>query len=248
MRNILEKHMLKIWIIASIIATLIVHFLFYYPAPYRWMVANWGAGEILTYISTVALSLLAVWQNKRFKAENDLSQARLEKLAKHANELSLINKIIEIEKERLNNVKEAMDDFENACNLKLIANEFIKKSPIKIFSVTVRSEVEHEINQSLFKLLRLLRIDYSLDASNSPLCKAIIAYYNLTMEIVKSFDNDNINAIGDDKLASYREGMDNFLKQSEHYIRSLESKLDQIIYGDKSLEEIKKLYHDRLIE
>ena len=38
--------------------------------------------EILTFVSTVALGLLAVWQNKRFKEENDESQLRMEKLTK----------------------------------------------------------------------------------------------------------------------------------------------------------------------
>ena len=36
--------------------------------------AKWGAGDILTYASTVALGLLAVWQNQKIKEESDRNQ------------------------------------------------------------------------------------------------------------------------------------------------------------------------------
>lgn len=48
---------------------------------------------MLTYSSTVSLGLLAVWQNKKFKEENDAAQLRTEKLAMRANELSVISTV-----------------------------------------------------------------------------------------------------------------------------------------------------------
>lgn len=55
-------------------------------------VAHWGAGDILTYASTISLGLLAMWQNKKQQEENDITQERMERIIIHANELSIISK------------------------------------------------------------------------------------------------------------------------------------------------------------
>ena len=60
----LTDHLILTWIIFSVIFAFIVHMLFSIIAPNQWMVAKWGAGDILTYASTIALGLLAGWQNK----------------------------------------------------------------------------------------------------------------------------------------------------------------------------------------
>ena len=68
------------WVLLSILFALVIHFLFVPIGP-SWLQARWGAGDILTYVGTVSLSLLAVWQNKRFKEENDKAQERLERIS-----------------------------------------------------------------------------------------------------------------------------------------------------------------------
>ena len=54
----------------------------------------------MTYASTIILGLLALWQNQRFKEENDKSQERLEKISNRTNELQIISQLIEHENER----------------------------------------------------------------------------------------------------------------------------------------------------
>lgn len=80
-------------------------------APVSWLEAKWSAGDILTYASGVSLGLLAMWQNQRFKEENDKSQERLEKLTIQANELNIIDKIIENETRKLQEAQICWDDF-----------------------------------------------------------------------------------------------------------------------------------------
>ena len=49
----------------------------------------------MTYASTIILGLLALWQNQRFKEENDKSQERLEKISNRTNELlKFIKKVL----------------------------------------------------------------------------------------------------------------------------------------------------------
>lgn len=90
-------------------------------APVSWLEAKWSAGDILTYASGVSLGLLAMWQNQRFKEENDKSQERLEKLTIQANELNIIDKIIENETRKLQEAQICWDDFCDACEFATIS-------------------------------------------------------------------------------------------------------------------------------
>lgn len=240
-----ENKMIKVWIIASVLYAVIVHLLFKTPAPKEWMIASWSAGEILTYVSTVSLGLLAVWQNRRFKEENDIAQKRLEAISEKANELSSINKIVEIEYDRLKQVKEAMDDFSISCDPSLIADEYAKKSVLRSVNGYSLLEKEQRINDNFFRVSRLLRLDHTLDGDDkAPIKKAVVDYYNLGRSIVETLkkDSNTLEKIDIDRLKEIR---DTFLTQKEHYIKSLEIKLYQVVYGNMSLAEIKKMYNSR---
>ena len=114
-------------IIISGLFALIIHVLYSIPAPFEFLVHKWEAGDILTYVSTIALSLLAVWQNQKFKEENDKvqetmerqnkeAQARLERISIEANELSVISRIIDQEEKYLTRLEEAAIAFLNASS------------------------------------------------------------------------------------------------------------------------------------
>lgn len=61
---VLKKHAwIILWAILSIIVAFLIHVCFTIDAPSEFWVASWSSGEILTYISTVALGLLAFYQN-----------------------------------------------------------------------------------------------------------------------------------------------------------------------------------------
>ena len=54
-----------IWATVSVFVALLIHICFKIDAPNKFWVASWGAGDILTYVSTVALGLLAFYQNQK---------------------------------------------------------------------------------------------------------------------------------------------------------------------------------------
>ena len=86
-----------IWGLVSIVFAAVLQFLFSLEAPKPFLQAKWSAGDILTYSSTILLGLLALWQNQRFKNENDATQEKLEALSTRANELQITSKLIEHE-------------------------------------------------------------------------------------------------------------------------------------------------------
>ena len=104
-----------IWGLVSIVFAAVLQFLFSLEAPIPFLQAKWSAGDILTYSSTILLGLLALWQNQRFKNENDATQEKLEALSTRANELQITSKLIEHEAERINLLRTQFQTFFDAC-------------------------------------------------------------------------------------------------------------------------------------
>lgn len=74
-------------IVNTFIIPIIIHFLFKIRVENYWIIAEWSAGEfldyygsLLTFLSTVLLSLLALWQNNEMKLENEEHRMYLENL------------------------------------------------------------------------------------------------------------------------------------------------------------------------
>lgn len=247
MKDFFEKNkLITIWVIASLGYALFIHILFSVQAFTTWTVAKWSAGEILTYVSTVSLGLLAVWQNNRFKEENDAAQARLEQLVKQSNELSAINKIIEIEFERYNQIIKAFDLFSKKCDPQTIATTHSDNISNFIDCISSMVKLENEIDQSFFQMARVLRIDTSLVVNDQdPLKKAMVAYYLLSKETVqklqKTPQTDASKEI--DGLIILRK---DFIEQREQYIHVLQDKLKRVVYENMTLEEIKKVYNSEV--
>lgn len=80
LRNIIRKAWLRIkklrnfwiwlWAVISVVFMILIHIAFSFVGP-EWLQAKWGAGDILTYASTIALGLLAMWQNQRIQEIQD---------------------------------------------------------------------------------------------------------------------------------------------------------------------------------
>ncbi len=238
----IREHFIVAWVIASILYAFIIHCLFSMHAPNDWLVAKWTAGEILTYASTVSLGLLALWQNKKFKDENDIAQARLERLTEQANELSTVSAIIEIENERLERLKEALDAFSTSCDCQTIAKTYAENSTNSFTIAISMVSLEEKIDDSFFKAFRELRLDISVKQDdNVPVKKTAVAYYLYAKEIVKKLKESPATDIDKELevLASIR---NEFLSAREKYIGEQEKKLNQVAYGNMGLAEIKKLY------
>lgn len=58
------------WAVISIVFMILIHIAFSFAGP-EWLQAKWGAGDILTYASTIALGLLAMWQNQKIQEIQD---------------------------------------------------------------------------------------------------------------------------------------------------------------------------------
>lgn len=108
-KKFVRQHWIFIWALLSVVYAAIVQLLFSLKTSNQFLVAHWGAGDILTYASTISLGLLAMWQNKKQQEENDITQERMERIIIHANELSIISKMIEHEERRVNELDKLLN-------------------------------------------------------------------------------------------------------------------------------------------
>lgn len=237
-----NKHLFFLLIISSIIFAFIIHCLFSKPATNDWFVAEWSAGDILTYTSTVALGLLAVWQNIKFKEENDKSQNRMEKLAIKANELSVMSKVIEYEKAKIFQLNAKRQNFIDACNTTNVSLDLsdIANQPNNFMKTYVKIKMDSRDSQIRFTACELLH-ELGLFSGDevSEISKLIYEYSKISIELVNGIRSGmDITNIYEQKQKLEKE----FINSMSNFIYTQENMLNEVIYGDLSLEEIKEMY------
>lgn len=238
----MKKHMILTWVIASALYAFVIHCLFSVYPKNPWLVAKWSAGDILTYVSTVSLGLLAVWQNKKIQDENDIAQSRLEGIIKHSNEIEIINKIVEYEKDNLRELKEAFDEFSKACDPQIITSYYGNNSGeiVKIKSAMVTAE--QNLDNCFFKLARELRIDIKLKQNDeSPIKQPFVIYYRTGKKMISKIQEEPLQPF-EKEIVQSAMARDAFVKEREKYLVEQEEKLNTLLYGNLTMKEIKELY------
>lgn len=243
--NWIKKHIVATWAVMSVIFAVAVHVAFSVAAPTAWLVAKWSPGDILTYVGTASLGLLAVWQNNRFKEENDVSQQRLERLTVQANELTAINKIIEVESARLERLRKAFDDFSAVCDPQTLTAVYANtvSSPNVALEITAAMvAAEQKMDEAFFVLSRELRFDNNLRNNHkNPLKVALQNYYSAAKDFVEKVKNSPTKNYSE-LVSGLSEARNEFILPRERYLNYKENTLNKVIYGNLSLQEIKFLY------
>ena len=252
LKDSLREHTVFLCAVCSALLAIIIHILFKVKTGPEWLKAEWEAGDILTYTSTVSLGLLALWQNKRFKEENDASQARLEKLTERANEMSAINKIIEIESDRLARLKEAIDAFSIASDTETLISIFKPdKNQSLCLDTSISSnamKVENTIEKTFARLMRELNHEvHRRTNDNNKFIIICFDYYTELKEVLNrvsrmksDFDFKSL-----DELSKLRHSYD---VEKAYVIQEKERKLDQVLYGSVTLLQIQEMYYKEKTE
>lgn len=243
MHKWIKDRLLLIGIISSILFALIIHCLFSEPAPNEWLVAKWEPGDILTYVSTIALGLLAVWQNKKFKEENDNAQQRMETLATKTNELALVSKVIEYERSKISQLKLKSRNFIDSCNTENASLDIadVANQPDDFKKTYVKVKMDGRCSQiRLWSIELLYELDlYNTDANVAELSRLISEYSNASLALVQEI---RTNTVVESTYHRKKELEKQFLQNIFNFISSREQLLNKVIYGDFSFSQIKKMY------
>lgn len=253
-----RAHLIAVWAVFSILFAIIIHFLFHWDSGPKWLEAKWNAGDILAYTSTVALGLLALWQNKRFKEENDVSQKRLEKLTEQANSLTVVNKIIETETDKLRRLTAAIDAFAEACDPTPIIgllSPFPKTELEKRNTAFAAFSSKEKIKNSLNVLLLELGVSgtESIDEL-SPFPYMVITFNNASSRLIdllldslgyltksSARPDDNLEEELKEQCSITYLIQRQFTEERSSYIHQREALINKILYGDYSVDEIRQM-------
>ena len=228
------------WMVISIAFALLIHILFSISAPFDWLEAKWSAGDILTYASGISLGLLVMWQNQRFKEENDKSQERLEKLTIQANELNIIDKIIENETRKLQEAQMYWDNFCDACEFATISGIFIES---KGEEDTVLWKMRNHItlmNRLYAQLQRIVQNDPSNAARNCFV--GISNAANHAEDLCHFYENwkEQDEITGTEYIDKYYKQYKELLRVRTTFLSIQEKRLNAILYKNMSLDEIRE--------
>lgn len=244
------RHPVLVWAIISALFAALIHIAFSFPAINDFFIAKWGAGELLAYSSTVAIGLLAFWQNKRFKQENDIVQEQLQRIIKEANTITIVNRIIEIENNNLFRLCSALDSFSAACDPIEISTNFANSQSNgenTLAAISAMASQEKHIDDSFFSLSRELRLDQrDFFHPSDSFVTAFCACYEAAKNVVKKLRDDPISS-DKDCAENLRNSMLRFISERERLLRRRKQILNKTIYGNLSIEEIKKLYYEEYL-
>lgn len=243
----IKNHLILIWVFCSVVFAFTVHCLFSKIAPCEWLAAKWSAGDILTYTSTVALGLLAVWQNKKFKEESDESQNRMEKLSLKSNELSIISKIIEREDKRISRLNSLKVDFFDACKTEGISSDLsdVALQPESFMKLYVKVKMDSRDKQISFCTIELLSElkTYPNDDNVIKLINLISNYSQYSRELIKNAKELKEESVLEEAYLKKKEVEKEIIMAFSDYIADQENTLNEVIYGDLTLDQINDLYY-----
>lgn len=243
-QKLFEQHLILIWSIIIILFIVVIHSLFSIESPHKWLIATWSSGDILTFIGTVSLGLLAIWQNKSLQKTNEKSQERMESLAKKSNELAIMSKIIEYETARLNDLKLKTKNFLDATNTATI-NEVLSDVSQQVATfrkLYVKIKVEYQNKQIKLCAIELLSElnNYANDEKVLCLIEEMSKYANLAEKLNKTVLEHTATE------ATFKEKIKfeiSFTNDIYNFISARTSFINKIISGHLTYEQIKNIYN-----
>lgn len=245
-----------------VLPLVIVQYLFRHEASEPFFQAKWSAGDALSYfvgfcsfLSTAVLSGVAIWQNKRFKQENDVAQERLEKLTRQANEQAIVNKIIEMESSNLSKLENVIEKFSKAGSLQSVESSLAESLPTGRIDNTqdelLRLRVQHklmqqskELSDAWFELTRCLATDGRLVRNDKdPFKMSIANFYTASKKLITDNKMNRGQEVLESSTSALLDAQNEFTSEREKYLRKKHMTLNKVIYGNLPLDKIKEIYY-----
>ena len=210
-------------IIGLILFPIVVQGLFCLHPHYRFLVANWSAGEILTYVGTAFLGFVAYVQNENMKEANDKAQDELAKLSSESNELSILARIIDYELNKKADIEKSISEFEEAANPQFLIISIDLKGFVDLKSLVDKERLLTEKYLHLCSAIGMKYDDVNLK-DEFGLFSSIRGMYESTLNAIRVIkdehqkNNTSGNAINSDRVNNAIDDMKNKRKRMEECI------------------------------
>ncbi len=249
-------------IVIIFVIPLCIHVAFKISAFWEFFRAEWSAGDLLAYygaflafLGPTVLAYVALKQNKQYKADNDKAQERLERINTQANELNLINTILDFQLLRYQRIDRLLDEF----GIKTASVNFLKiyypgEIPIsgdynnyKI--IKKYYEWCEDCNALYLEISRFLHEDYRLSSQS----KELLQITKELRDYLIAIDRDDlINYISDSNNKETPNYVDEitrirtkFYQNKNTYLDKLNFDLTKAMYTPMTLEEVRNLFNPR---
>lgn len=233
-----------------------------YQSSTKWIITEWTAADMLSYIAemsgamgTIILGVVTLWQTKEIEKENTLSQERLERISKHANELNIINKIIEFEANRLETLNSAYYTFVSTCDanaiVAIIDNHTLNSTDAssKDFIAPCRPALTrlHRECDNGYKIIKeKLKLDTSF--SDEFLIESLDRMKDIfRQDLINPMLKNNLNRQESYQLIRahaepLQKANKTFVQAYETYLANCHQRLNRALFEDMSLMETKALF------
>lgn len=225
-----------LWAGISILFAIIVQCLFSKSASSEIFHAKWGAGDILTYASTVALGLLAVWQNQKFREESDRNQLYQNLLAAKNTDDAIVTRIIDDKTQRVQRIRSEFIEFEHLCNTGTIAS-ICTCTDSK--GIMITRLCEHQLK--LISLQELLIADLSgnVGVDGGKVIPLIKKLTGLANEQITGY-TDSID-IQENHSDIYQKVYVQYIDERTQYLLFCEGLIGSILYDGLSLTDLREI-------
>ena len=248
-----NKKFSPLWIIIPL-SVMIIGFLFFVPfwinsayiegGDYKtvWTGAEFLAfyGAALSAIGALFLGGLSIWQNRQIQKSNESAQKRLESISYNANEISIINKIVERENNRVERLATASDSFAQLC----IASDLSKRvAESKSLSSTI-SRIRIELFNEKQNVGREMAGDLLNGKIGVEFIKKATILYDASIKLYEkaaSKPEEILN--GEFSCDEITNAYSDFIIVKDEYLVQAQDSINSILLGKTTLSEIKAKYH-----
>ena len=229
-------------ILVSIVGAIIINEAYKVGTGYQ---TKWQASDMLIFfatiieaIGTISLGAISIWQNVQLNKSNEKAQERLEEINIKSNEINLINKIVERENNRIENLIAVSKEFEdlllhafNMETFKNTNNATAEESKVLLDRIklhSLHSQMNYLIGIDLLNLKEALNLAKTCDEVTK--CTDAVYDDRINKELEK-YKTDTDSLI---------KKMTKFFKETNNYILDTQMGINDILLGDTSLDDLRE--------
>jgi|GEM_PF-6292453 len=200
-------------------------------------------GALLSFIGATILGAVALYQNKKFQIENDKAQTRLENINNRISDSVTISVIVEYESRRVDTLEKLLNAYEETSNVQKIGIGLSAPSSLYINVAKVESEMDI-LSTEIAQEFR--RDNEVYKAEMHPLKISFFRLHSNIKDILEISKDEPKSELIQEKLPELITNWGTFVKEKQKYLISQRQKIDNALYGEFTLAEIKKMFINRV--
>ncbi len=193
-------------------------------------------GAILSFFGASALSVIALYQNKKFKSENDKAQTRLESISNRSNEMASINIIVAHETKRIDDLANLLNQYQEVSNTQNMGIGLYGDADLYVKI----AKIENRLDMLSIEITQAFKRDKELFYNQIHPLK--VTFFILNSKVKDFLEELKRNGSPTADFQEHNELWRKFITESQKYLICQREKIDRILYDEVSLADVKEMY------